>query len=159
MLFYGACRMDAAIVIIGRLQVSWISFCRLHSYATPRPAAVTKAPMDTPAVSKVLRRLFSHETCSRIKYQPSLYRHATTRQFSGASCLAVASPSIKASNQDSNWQQRSDLLPLDKSHEFEKYPLLTAVNLRNRKQRPRRVKMLMRDFIEGVLTTRELLSY
>lgn len=45
---------------------------------------------------------------------------------------------------------RTDVLPQDKSGEFAKYPMVTADQLRGRKERPRRVKMLMRDFIEGM---------
>ena len=45
---------------------------------------------------------------------------------------------------------RTDVLPQDKSGEFAKYPMVTADQLRGRKERPRRVKMLMRDFIEGI---------
>ena len=51
---------------------------------------------------------------------------------------------------ESHWQMRTDVLPQDKSGEFAKYPMVTADQLRGRKERPRRVKMLMRDFIEGM---------
>ena len=50
---------------------------------------------------------------------------------------------------EKNWQQRTDMFQHDMSDEFQKYPMLTAMDLRGRKERPRRVKMLMRDFIEG----------
>jgi hypothetical protein len=35
------------------------------------------------------------------------------------------------------------------SEEYNKYPMVTADQLRGRRDRPRRVKMLTRDFIEG----------
>ena len=54
-----------------------------------------------------------------------------------------------ASRNESHWQQRSDLFPLDMSEEYQKYPMVTADQLRGRRERPRRVKMLTRDFIEG----------
>jgi hypothetical protein len=50
---------------------------------------------------------------------------------------------------ESNWQQRTDIFPQDKSEEFNKYPMVTADQLRGRRERPKRVKMLMRDFVEG----------
>ncbi|KAI1003030.1 hypothetical protein K3495_g5174 [Podosphaera aphanis] len=44
-----------------------------------------------------------------------------------------------------------DSMPADKAGEFEKYPMVTANHLRSRRERPRRVKMLTRDFIEDSL--------
>ncbi len=52
---------------------------------------------------------------------------------------------------ESDWQQRSDIFPLDMSEEYKKYPMVTSDQLRGRRERPRRVKMLTRDFIEGML--------
>ncbi|KAL9086169.1 MAG: hypothetical protein Q9165_007234 [Trypethelium subeluteriae] len=49
------------------------------------------------------------------------------------------------------WQPRSDYLPEDKTEEFKRYPTVTSDMLRARRERPRRVKMLMRDFIEDSL--------
>ena len=49
----------------------------------------------------------------------------------------------------SDWQQRTDVLPPDKLQEYKKAPLVTANALRNRRERPRGVKMLTREFIEG----------
>ncbi|KAI9744563.1 MAG: hypothetical protein M1818_002092 [Claussenomyces sp. TS43310] len=52
---------------------------------------------------------------------------------------------------ESNWQQRTDIFPLDMSEEYTRYPMVTADQLRARRERPRRVKMLTRDFIEDSL--------
>ncbi|RQM05822.1 hypothetical protein DH86_00002144 [Scytalidium sp. 3C] len=50
-----------------------------------------------------------------------------------------------------HWQQRTDTFPVDMSQEYSRYPLVTADQLRGRRERPRRVKMLTRDFIEDSL--------
>lgn len=47
------------------------------------------------------------------------------------------------------WQPRNDFVMEDKSAEYQRFEMVTADELRNRKARPKRVKMLMRDFIEG----------
>jgi hypothetical protein len=52
---------------------------------------------------------------------------------------------------ESNWQQRTESFPQDKAEDFKRYPMVTADDLRARKERPKRVKMLMRDFIEDSL--------
>jgi hypothetical protein len=44
------------------------------------------------------------------------------------------------------------------SEEYNKYPMVTADQLRGRKERPRRVKMLTRDFIEGMKALKRTLS-
>jgi hypothetical protein len=53
------------------------------------------------------------------------------------------------SRKESDWQQRTEIFVQDMSKEFRRYPVVTADGLRGRKERPKRVKMLTRDFIEG----------
>ncbi|EGS18073.1 uncharacterized protein CTHT_0060880 [Thermochaetoides thermophila DSM 1495] len=60
-------------------------------------------------------------------------------------------PSKDLPPHEANWQPRSDIFKQDMSEEFKKYPMVTVNELRNYKERPRRVKMLMRDFIEDSL--------
>lgn len=45
----------------------------------------------------------------------------------------------------------NDQFPADKVDEFKRYPLVTSDGLRAKKERPRRARMLMRDFIEDSL--------
>jgi hypothetical protein len=52
-----------------------------------------------------------------------------------------------------SWNHRSKFFEDDKGAEFSRLPAVTANQLRNRKTKPKRVKMLMRDFIEGLETT------
>ncbi|KAL6715783.1 hypothetical protein ACLMJK_006744 [Lecanora helva] len=103
--------------------------------------------MDSPLISNVFRRLLSHQTCSRLRYyspkrnlpqDSSLRRHYRT-----------SNDAEDDSSQTSDWQQRTDIFPPDKLRDYERYPMVTAEALRSRRERPRRVKMLTRDFIEG----------
>jgi len=72
----------------------------------------------------------------------------SSRRAAAATAAAAGGRDKKKGN-DGRWQQRSDLLPEDRISEFETFPMVTAKDLRTHKQRPRRVKMLLRDFIEG----------
>ncbi|KHJ30837.1 putative s-adenosyl-l-methionine-dependent methyltransferase [Erysiphe necator] len=64
---------------------------------------------------------------------------------------SISSTLCRNRKPDVEWQQRTDIWPADKSEEFQRYPIVTAQQLRGRRDRPRRVKMLMRDFIEDSL--------
>jgi hypothetical protein len=43
-----------------------------------------------------------------------------------------------------------DAFPRDMSKQLKEYPRVTATDLRHRTQRPRRVKMYTREFIDGM---------
>lgn len=107
--------------------------------------------MDSPLVSQLFRQLFSHRTCSRLRSPLSLpFRIAGVQRTQQWRKFSSGGARLEDNAQrESHWQQRTDLFPLDKSKDFEKYPMVTADGLRSRKERPKRVKMLMRDFIEG----------
>ena len=106
--------------------------------------------MDLPLASKIFRRLFSHQTCSRLRFFPptprGLLPHAPRRRYYRSSKEDGADDDKRTSN----WQMRTNIFPPDKLTEYERYPMVTADMLRTRRERPKRVKMLARDFIEGM---------
>jgi hypothetical protein len=114
--------------------------------------------MDSPLANRIFRRLFAHDTCSRLRTVTRLSPHARlppqcqqSRSFASTRTNEERKYGVSPGEQKA-WQQRTDLMVEDKMEEFKKYPVITADELRSRKQRPRRVKMLMRDFIEGSIT-------
>ena len=105
--------------------------------------------MDSPAVSRLFEQLASHRFCGnaftvRAGCSAQQYRHKSSRP------QPRFRPPPKTSV-ESSWQQRTTFFPQDKAEEFKKYPTVTSDTLRARRERPRRVKMLMRDFIEDSL--------
>ena len=108
--------------------------------------------MDSPLASKIFRCLLSHQTCSRLRFHPS----ATGRPLFSALGRRYYRSSQEDdpdddSRQTSDWQMRTEIFPPDKSRDYERYPMVTADMLRSRRERPKRVKMLARDFIEGII--------
>lgn len=102
--------------------------------------------MDTPLVTRVFRHLFSHQTCSRQRF----YRSPSFR-IANVSMRRYQDAATSKSNEDLDfWTHRTDILPPDKAEEFSRYPMVTAKLLQSRIDRPKKVKMLLRDFIEGL---------
>ncbi|KAL1310676.1 hypothetical protein AAFC00_000938 [Neodothiora populina] len=105
--------------------------------------------MESPLLSQLFKQLFTHRPCS------SCTRHTTRRLYSSYGKAAERrrprGPEKESSPLESNWQQRTDHFPRDKLDEYKRFPVVTSDALRSRKERPRRVRMLMRDFIEDSL--------
>ena len=112
--------------------------------------------MDSPIVTQLFRQLFRHPACpsrrNLVKLATTIQDVRRTTQQQQQHRRGMATRSRGATTQarnESHWQQRTDIFPMDMTDEFKKYPMVTAKELRSYKERPRRVKMLMRDFIEG----------
>ncbi|KAH9879191.1 hypothetical protein J1614_002629 [Plenodomus biglobosus] len=107
--------------------------------------------MDSPLATQLFRQLFSHRSSqclARGAARPALAaaraphiqrRAKTTRLGEGET------------TRESRWTPRKNAFPHERIDEFDRYPMVTADMLRSRRERPRRVKMLLRDFIEDSL--------
>ncbi|TPX09299.1 uncharacterized protein E0L32_009491 [Thyridium curvatum] len=118
--------------------------------------------MDSPIVNRVFRQLLRHPACESRRNFARLVtsiQHARSTQHQQQqqhpqqqrSYASRARGAQALAPNETDWQQRTDIFPQDKSDEFNKYPMVTATELRTRRERPRKVKMLMRDFIEDSL--------
>ncbi|ETN44370.1 uncharacterized protein HMPREF1541_10550 [Cyphellophora europaea CBS 101466] len=105
--------------------------------------------MDTVLATQIFRQLFSKPArqClhAQARARSSLLRTPTQRR-----AYALRHREDDGSGR-SNWQQRLDHFPPDITKEIKEYPRVTAAELRHRAQRPRRVKMYTRDFIDDSL--------
>ena len=121
----------------------------LHIKSTTAYGVKESPRMDSPLMNQVFKRLLSHQTCSRLHFHPALSR-SSPPDAPGRRCYRSSSEDVDDDRgQKSSWQQRTDIFPPDKLREYERYPMVTADALRNRRERPKRVKMLARDFIDG----------
>jgi hypothetical protein len=105
--------------------------------------------MDSPLMTRVLRRLFSHDTCSTsisTRRLTSQYASPARRHYVTSHRTKPGPRSTKQLTDTESWQRRPAYIPGD---EHLRYPTVTAEQLRQRIQRPKKVKMLLRDFIDG----------
>ncbi|ORY55500.1 S-adenosyl-L-methionine-dependent methyltransferase [Pseudomassariella vexata] len=113
--------------------------------------------MDSPIVAQVFRQLFRHPACQsqrNLAALSSCIQHGRRiqqqrRSMSHRPGFRGAKPPQKPN--ESDWQQRTELVQVNMTEEYKSYPIVTADELRSRTERPRKVKMLMRDFIEDSL--------
>lgn len=113
--------------------------------------------MDSPIVTQLFRQLFRHRGCNsqrNLVALSSCIQHGRRvqqqkRSMAMRHTTRGAKPNQKTN--ESDWQQRTELFSHDMTEEYKAFPTVTANELRTRTERPRRVKMLMRDFVEGLL--------
>ncbi|KID75266.1 Protein arginine methyltransferase [Metarhizium brunneum] len=117
--------------------------------------------MDSPIVAQLFRQLFRNRSAgcqARVQQlrrgfpaaTTSSYRHQHHHQ-QASSYATRASRDRGMKSNESRWQQRTNLLPEDRREEFAQYPYISMSELKKRKERPRKVKMLLRDFIDDSL--------
>ncbi|KAF2739290.1 DUF185-domain-containing protein [Polyplosphaeria fusca] len=106
--------------------------------------------MDSPLVTQLFRQLFSYRAsqCVAQRARPIVAsaRHAYIHRRGLATRYREGETS-----RESNWTPRVHRFPFERAEEFDRYPTVTADMLQGRKERPRRVKMLLRDFIDDSL--------
>ncbi|EHK25248.1 uncharacterized protein TRIVIDRAFT_72372 [Trichoderma virens Gv29-8] len=104
--------------------------------------------MDSPIVAHLFRQLFRH----RPRGCQGLRNGLASRQRQPSRGLGTR-PSIDRGmkTNESRWQQRTHILPEDRREEFAQYPYISLQELKKRTERPRKVKMLLRDFIDAVI--------
>ncbi|KUI57098.1 hypothetical protein VP1G_04402 [Cytospora mali] len=117
--------------------------------------------MDSPIVTQLFRQLFRHghpacHTRRNLTNLASALQHGRQRQrqlriHNTRALSSGRRAGLSTLEKERQWQQRNDTFPADRSDELDRYPMVTARDLRSCRERPRRVKMLMRDFIEDSL--------
>lgn len=108
--------------------------------------------MDSPLVSHIFRQLFRHRhpgCLQNLRDQGLRHGSGIVHGRRTYSTRQRASKDRGMKTNESRWQQRTTLLPADRSAEFAQYPHLSIQDLKKRKERPLKAKMLLRDFIDG----------
>ncbi|KAH8689084.1 S-adenosyl-L-methionine-dependent methyltransferase [Talaromyces proteolyticus] len=117
--------------------------------------------MDSPVVTQLFRQLFRHPACQSTRFA-TLRRPVITGHNRSALERQQRRPFLtkkdnnhnnaKKSNTENEpmWTKRGDY-PRDIDQQLRTFPLVTAKELRSRRERPRQVKMLTREFIDDSL--------
>jgi hypothetical protein len=142
----------------------------LSCWTTTFTSSAFFTSMDSPLANRIFKQLLSHETCSRYRiYRPRSLNGTAGPRIQTRSFLWEAQEREQQkryggrdqSKKDEFWRARNDLWLHDHTEDYKRFPLVTADHLRPRKERPRRVKMTVRDFIEGIshFSLKQLIIY
>jgi hypothetical protein len=104
-------------------------------------------PMDSGPFTLLLRQLFRHPACQSVRPRPSSALRKLSLQR--RSFLTQKSNARRKTADDGMYWTKRDDYPKDIREELRTYPFVTAKDLRHRRGRPREVKMLTREFIDG----------
>ncbi|KAL6863063.1 hypothetical protein ACO1O0_003307 [Amphichorda felina] len=114
--------------------------------------------MDSPQVAQLFRQLFRHRPrgcLQNLRHQGLNGSHGygvcTAGQSRSYAARPRASKDRAMKSNESRWQQRNSIFPEDRTQEFAQYPELTVEDLKTKRERPQKCKMLMRDFIDDSL--------
>lgn len=150
---------------------------QIQSYSNSSSTSIKRAPrgyaqeavhartMDSQLMAHIFRQLFRHRSRGCLHN----LRHHTGGGASSCTSVSNSSSHAQAANQrrqsstirnrasrdrgmksnESRWQQRTTLFPQDRTAEFNEYPELSSRDLKARTERPRKCKMLLRDFVDG----------
>ncbi|OXV07714.1 hypothetical protein Egran_04522 [Elaphomyces granulatus] len=119
--------------------------------------------MDSGTLTRLLRQLFQHPACQSVKSRPLSSSSCPSRRGYGLdlkvpsrqqrrSFLTRKASSKQKSLEENGmlWTKRGDDTR-DIEEELRTYPLVTANDLCNRRERPKELKMLTREFIDDSL--------
>ena len=109
--------------------------------------------MESSVFNRLFLKLFSRRS-------PGCLTHARSFQLptvAGRRSL-YSRPKARDPVVERVWRPRRYDYPEERDEEFKRYPTVTANELRAQRERPRKVKMLMRNFIEGRLDQYQLPS-
>jgi hypothetical protein len=110
--------------------------------------------MDSPLAGRIFRRLFAHETCSVRRFSPQSRRSiytSTALQRKKETEVRASFSRPRGLIDRQHWEKRTEFFQDDITEEYLTYPTVTAEELRKRTTRPKRVKMLLRDWIDDCL--------
>lgn len=109
--------------------------------------------MEGPCAIRFFRQFFLHSTYKPTKHTPRLACHVGKASFQKRAAGTYSSRRRKneEAKEDAPWIKRPEVLPQARLEEFSKYDMTTAEELRSKRRRPKRTRMLMRDFIDDSL--------